>query len=239
MTEEYKIDAGLDAHKQFILATILNVNGFKPQQRFERTIQDLLALKNWILEHKCEVVACESTNRFGYHIYDFLCDFVTVIVGNPHDMKIQTHKKTDKNDSEIIAKLALKSMISPSRVMLRNHRDFRHIVRLRHFLARKRSDLKNRIHNVFDNELFHLSDVLTDIFGLSGRVIMNGIFQERPPDEVIKSLAGQIRKKKGEDVRLLLKQSLSFHAIVQLKHSLQVLKVMDEQIEYLTVLSIL
>jgi transposase len=184
MTTEYKIAAGLDIHKQFIIATILTVNGLKFQQRYERTMQGLLALKNWILDHKCEVVACESTNNFWYHVYDSLCDYIPVIVGNPHDMKVQTHKKTDKIDYEIIAKLALKGMISPSRIMLRHHRDFRNIVRLRHFLVRKRSDLKNRIHNVFDNELFHLSDVLTDIFGVSGRVIIEGIIRGDPADDI-------------------------------------------------------
>ncbi|MFH0966146.1 MAG: transposase, partial [Methanobacteriota archaeon] len=143
MTQEYEIAAGLDIHKQFIVATILSIQGLKIQQRFERTMQGLLALKDWIIEHKCQVVACESTNNFWYHIYDTLCDNTAVIVGNAHDMKVMTHKKTDKIDSEIIAKLALKGMVAPSRVAPRFLREFRNIVRMRHFLVRKRTDLKN------------------------------------------------------------------------------------------------
>jgi hypothetical protein len=49
-------------------------------------MQGVLALKNWIIEHKCQVVACESANNFWYHIYDSLCDHITVIVSNAHDM---------------------------------------------------------------------------------------------------------------------------------------------------------
>lgn len=119
MTENYEIAAGLDIHKKFIVATILSTQELKIQQRFERTLQGLLALKSWIIEHKCQVVACESTNNFWYHIYDSLCDHTTVIVGNAHDMKVMNHKKTDKIDSEIIATLALKGMINPSRVVPR------------------------------------------------------------------------------------------------------------------------
>jgi transposase len=237
MTENYNVAAGLDIHKQFMIATVLTISGLKFQQRFERTMQGLLALKYWILEHKCEVVACESTNNFWYQIYDALCDNVTVIVGNPHDMKVLTHKKTDKIDSEIIAKLALKGMVSSSRIMVRHQRDFRNIVRLRHFLVRKRTDLKNRIHNVFDTELFHFSKVLTDIFGKSGRIIMEGIVDGTPSEDIINSLAGQVRNKKEQNVRLLLEQSLSPYAIIQLKHSLEVLKVMDEQIASLTTIA--
>jgi len=237
MAEEYKIAAGLDIHKQFIVATILSVQELKIQQRFERTMQGLLALKNWIIEHKCQVVACESTNNFWYHIYDSLCDHTTVIVGNAHDMKVLTHKKTDKIDSEIIAKLALKGMITPSRVVPRHQRDFRNIVRMRHFLVRKRTDLKNRIHNIFDTELFHLSNVLTDVFGKSGRMIMDGILQGKSADEVIMSLKGQVRIKKGGEIRELLEQSLSVYALMQLRHSLEVLRVLDAEINYLTKVS--
>ena len=142
MAEDYTIAAGLDIHKRFLIATILFGNGVKLQQRFERTMQGILALKDWILTNKCQVVACESISDYWVHIYDVLYDYLDVIVGNPHDMKVLSHKKTDKIDSEIIAKLALKGMIKPSRIFLIIHRDFRKIVRLRHFLVRKRTDIK-------------------------------------------------------------------------------------------------
>ncbi len=88
--------------------------------------------------------------------------------------KTLAHKKTDKIDSETIVFLAFKGMITPSRIMPRHHRDFRKLVRLRHFLVRKRTDIKNRIHSILDGELFHLSKISTDIFGVSGKRILQG-----------------------------------------------------------------
>ena len=234
MTTTYDIAAGLDIHKRFIMATILWASGEKIQRRFERTAQGILAIKEWILENKCQVVACESTSDYWVPIYDALCDFVTMIVGNAHDIKVLTHKKTDKIDSENIARLALKDMIKPSRVFTRNHRDFRKLVRLRHFLVRKRTDLKNRIHSILDGELFHLSDSLTDIFGKSGMNILNGILEGKSADEIICTLPPQVRKKKQGDIRALLAQSLSQVALIQLGHCLKVMTRLDEEIDLLT-----
>jgi len=78
----YQVAAGLDIHKKFIIAILLLANGTKNQQRFERTVQDSLALKAWILEDKCDVVACESTSDYWVHIYDHLIDHVPVLIGN-------------------------------------------------------------------------------------------------------------------------------------------------------------
>ena len=234
MIEEYTIAAGLDIHKRFIIATVLHTNGVKFQQRFERTMQGILALKDWVLVNKCQVVACESTSDYWVQIYDLLCDCLDIIVGNPHDMKVLSHKKTDKIDSEMIALLALKGMIQPSRVFLRTHRDFRKIVRLRHFLVRKRTDIKNRIHGILDTELFQLSNVLTDIFGKSGIRIMQGILDGKSPDDVIQSIHTRVRDRKEGEIRILLEQNLSVYALLQLRHCLRVMKQLDTEIDLLT-----
>ncbi len=78
---------------------------------------------------KCDVVACESTSDFWVPIYDSLINHLPVIVGNARDMKAFTHKKTDKIDSEFIAKLALNKMVQPSRVFPKNQREYRSYVR--------------------------------------------------------------------------------------------------------------
>ncbi len=88
MTANYQVAAGLDVHKKFIQTTSLWLNGTKIQQQFPRTFDGLLGLKGLILEHKCDVVACESTSDYWVCIYDMLFDRVPVIVGNAHDIKV-------------------------------------------------------------------------------------------------------------------------------------------------------
>jgi transposase len=143
MTEQIHVSAGLDLHKKFIIATLLTDTGFKEQRRFERTESGLFNLKEWTIEHKCEVVACESTSDFWVPIYTMMEGHATVIVGNARDIKMFSHKKTDKVDSELITQLALKGMIRPSRIFDRNHREFRSLARLRYKRVQKKTDIKN------------------------------------------------------------------------------------------------
>lgn len=66
---------------------------------------------------------------------------------------------------------------------------------------------------------------------------MDGIIQGTPADEIMMSIKGQVRIKKGGDIRQLLEQSLSVYALMQLRYSLEVLRVLDAVISYLTKVS--
>jgi len=97
MIEVINKACGLDIHKLFFIATILSISGEKQQQRFDRDDEGILALINWLISEKCNVVACESTSDFWVPIHDSLIRYLPV-------------------DSEVISQLALNNMIQPSRV---------------------------------------------------------------------------------------------------------------------------
>jgi transposase len=233
MTKQIHVSAGLDLHKKFIIATLLSDAGLKEQRRFERTESGLFDLKEWTIENNCDVVACESTSDFWVPVSDMMEGHVTVIVGNARDIKMFSHKKTDKVDSELIAQLALKGMIRPSRIFDRSHREFRSLVRLRHKLVQKRTDIKNEIHHILDLELFRLSSVLTDLFGKSGLRILRGIINGSPMDEIIKTLPRNIRKKTAQ-LDEILQTTISPEAIFRLRHCLNLLKCLNDEIGDLT-----
>ena len=96
MTEQIHASAGLDLRKKFIVATLLTDTGFKEQRRFERTESGLFNLKEWTIEHNCDVVACESTSDFWVPIYTMMEGQVTVIIGNARDIKMFSHKRPTK-----------------------------------------------------------------------------------------------------------------------------------------------
>lgn len=220
---------GLDIHKRFMIATLLCRSGKKEQKRFERDEQGILDLKSWVLEEKCDVVACESTSDFWVPIYDSLISHTTVIVGNARDMKAYAHKKTDKIDSEFIAQLALNKMIKPSRVFPRSHREFRSYVRLRHRLVQKRTDIKNQAQAILSSEMFHLSDVLTDIFGKNGRTILAGICSGKNFDHIVDKLSANVRKK-SEQIKEVLEREISQSAAIRLRICLDLIQEFDLKI---------
>jgi ribosomal protein L11 methylase PrmA len=65
-------------------------------------------------------------------------------------------------------------MVKASRVFPKDHKEFRSYVRLRHKLIQKNWS-KNEAHSILAPEMFNLNDVLTDIFGKNGRMILSGI----------------------------------------------------------------
>ncbi|WP_440945984.1 IS110-like element ISMac14 family transposase [Methanosarcina sp. T3] len=232
MVEVINKVCGLDIHKLFFIATILSRSGEKQQQHFYRTPDEILAFKNWVISENCDVVACESTSDFWVPIYDALIKHLPVIVGNARDMKAFTHKKTDKIDSEFIAQLALNNMVQPSRVFPKNHRTFRSCIRLRHNLVQKRTDIKNEAHAILAPEMFSLKNVLTDIFGKSGRAILSGICSGKSVDQIIANLSPNVRKK-SKQIREILDREISQDTVFRLQICLDIIKHLDNEIKIL------
>lgn len=233
MSSNVDVAAGLDLHKHFILATILWSSGKKLVERFERTKDGLFSLNGWIISNNCEVVACESTSDYWVQIYDMLSNSVPVIVGNARDIKALSHKKTDKVDSEMIARLALHGMIQPSRMFEPTHREFRKLIRMRHRLVEKRTSIKNQIHEILDSELFLLSTLLTNIFGKSGRLIIQGLINGMQLDEILVILPPRVRIRE-EEFRETLAQSLSKDTLFRLSVCMKLIRCFDEQIKAIT-----
>ena len=220
---------GLDIHKKFIVATIIDNEHCTIENRFNRVQKDLLNLKEWILENRCDVVACESTSDYWLPIYEMLENRVKVIVGNARDIKAISHKKTDKVDSAWIAKLALHNLIPASRIPDKESRELRSLIRLRKTLVGKRTDIKNEIHYTLDSCLFRLSSVLTDIFGKSGMIILSGVTSGKPISEILADLPTRMQKH-VEKITEVLETNLPQTAIIRIKCCLDLIKELDSQI---------
>ena len=70
LVEMVNKSCGLHIHKLIVLTTIFNKFGEKLQQRFTIDDDGILALKDWILSEKCDIIACESTSDFWVPIYN-------------------------------------------------------------------------------------------------------------------------------------------------------------------------
>ncbi|MCA1916502.1 transposase [Methanospirillum hungatei] len=228
MTSSVNISAGLGIHNKFVLATILWSTGQLIQERFDRTKDGILSLKSWIMLQKCDVVACESTSDFWVPLYDLINNSIPVIVGNAWDIKVLSHKKTDKVDSEMIARLALHGMIQPSRVFCGEQREFRKILRLRHRLVEKRTSFRYQVKGILNAEMIRLSSVLSDVFGKSGMMLLTGIINEMQLREIITTLPKRTQEKKDKIIEVL-GYNFSKDALFQIKVLLDVIRCLDEQ----------
>jgi len=229
-TEKRDKACGIDVHKHILYATVLDSQGKHITNKYINDLLGLQALKKWVINEGCDVVAFESTGIYWWPLYESLSDSVTVEVANAYHIKHVPGKKTDTMDSLWIAQLALNRQISPSRILTGKERDFRSIVRYRESLVEQRTELKNQVHKILDSSNIHLSCVLTDIFGKSGVLILNAIAYGKSLKEII-NLVPPIIQRKEALIQEIISTSLSNSVLIQLRSCLRTLDALSREIE--------
>lgn len=224
---------GIDVHKTFFVAAVLSNTGEFWIDRFSHDRPGLLALKDWILDHGCEVVAVESTGVYWYSIYSTLEESVPVIVANPYLIKNIPGRKTDVIDAQWIAELTLNNLIKPSRIFPKDDRELRNLTRAREKLVQNRTRLKNRIHRSLESASIKLSSVLSDIFGKSGQYILEHLLQGTPIDEIIQGIPSQKIRDKEEALKNAIQYHLSDDQILIIEQSLEQIGMINRQIQEL------
>ena len=130
--------------------------------------------------------------------------------------------KTDKLDSVWLAKLNERGMLRPSFVPPEQIRQLRDYTRLRVELTAERTRHKQRLEKLLEDALIKLSVVATDIFGASGRDMIEALIAgQRDPRKLaalargrlrvkhlalVEALTGQFDDHHGELARMLLDQ---------------------------------
>jgi transposase len=187
---------GIDVHKSFLVATILTSTGTKETKEFNTGLEDLINLRDWIIERRCQKVALESTGIYWTPLYTCLEGKVETIVANPRQIKSMPGRKTDYLDSEWIAELCLNGQIKPSFIPSKEIRELRDLTRTRTKMIQTMTAFKNRVHKVLQRANIRMSGVLSDIFGKAGLQILNGMLDGKCIDDVLKDVK-RIKKKKA------------------------------------------
>jgi transposase len=231
-TQKNKV-CGADIHKKFIMATILSRDGTKSSGRFGMTLDEIVRFKDWVISNNCEAVAIESTGVYWIPIYTVLEGNVEVILANAYKVKHTPGKKTDKRDSKWLAELCLNGMIEPSRIFPKDDRDIRALTRAREKLVNNSTQMKNRIHKELESACIKISSVLTDIFGLSGMKIINGLIEGKNIDEILKMITSKRILKKEQELRQAVTSSLDQARILLIRTYLELIEKIENEIEIL------
>ena len=95
--------AGLDVHKETVVATVRVMVGRKAEREcrtFETTTAGLSALLAWLTETRCSHVAMEATGVYWKPVWNILSDGAfELIVANAAHIKNVPGRKTDVNDA--------------------------------------------------------------------------------------------------------------------------------------------
>jgi transposase len=206
---------GLDVHQATVVACLLvGAAHEKPRKEvrtFRTMTRDLEALRDWLCEANCTHVAMESTGVYWKPVYFALEGNFELILGNARNIKSVPGRKTDVKDSEWIADLLRHGLIAKSFVPPRPIRELRDLLRYRTKLIQSRTAERNRLLGLLETANIKLSSVATDVFGVSGTLMLKALIDGQANAQDMAQLAkGRMRSKRAE-LELALEGRLEEH----------------------------
>jgi len=159
---------GLDIHKKFLFAVVLDSEG------------DLISEKEirnepWELDkffkkiNKDSKIALESCSCWEY-VYDYLTDkgFTNIVLANPSKVRLiaTSRKKTDAHDARVLADLLRMNGLPTSYAPPNLVREQRQVTRYRASLGRLKGIIKNKIHAILIRN--GINQEFSDVFGQEG-----------------------------------------------------------------------
>jgi len=193
--------AGLDVHKMQVTATVrrprADGQGFECETReFSALPSGLLQLVMWLVYCKVSGVAMEATGIFWEQVYDRVrAAGLQVLVPHAQHVKQLQGRKTDRSDSEWLARVSQFQLALSSLVLSKPFRDWRQLSRYRRAWVRSRAQAKTRVQKILDRNGVRIGGILTYIFGVNGRVLLEGLIAGTPREELLKKMTPHVRRK--------------------------------------------
>lgn len=203
----YERCCGLDVHKRTITACLLKWLGSgwqKELRQFGTMTKELLALLDWLVSEGCTHVAMESTGVYWKPVYNILEGQFELLVVNAQHLKAVPGRKTDVRDAEWIAELLAHGLLRGSFVPPPSVRELRELTRYRTSLVRDRARTLNRLQKVLEAANIKLASVVSDIDGVSARLMLEGLVAGQRDTEELAGLAkGRLKEKHAQLVEAL------------------------------------
>ena len=192
--------AGLDVHKMEITATVrLSGAGGPPAaetRRFEALPSGLRELAGWLRGLGVSAAAMEGTGVYWEAPHDALAEAgIEVQLLHAQQVKQLRGRKTDIADSRWLARVCQFGLGQPSFVPAREFRELRVLCRHRRTLVGERSRVRNRAGKVVDRSGARVGGVISDIFGMNGRRILDGLVDRLGRDAILETLSSHVRDK--------------------------------------------
>lgn len=220
----YKRCAGLDVHSETIVACVLmgesEADLVKETETFPTMTKDLFRLLKWLEEKEVTHIAMESTGVYWKPVYNILEDFFDITLANAQRIKNVPGRKTDVSDAEWIAKLLRHGLIEKSFVPPEDIRNLRDLTRLRKKWIGHMTSEKNRIQKVLETSNIKLSTVISDVFGVSGRKLLEQLMSNGYLDQkdVQQRIHGRMAHKK-QSITDSLFGTINDHQLFLIKQS--------------------
>ena len=164
---------GLDVHQKSVTGCIMR-QGYPRQIRtFGTTTKALRELKQWLSDERITHVAMESTGIYWKPVFNVLGDAFELLLVNARHVKHVPGRKTDVLDAEWLCKLLRAGLLKGSYIPKLEVRRLRDLTRYQKKLQHQIQNEKNCVHKILQDANIKLTSVLSDIFGKTGRAILD------------------------------------------------------------------
>lgn len=192
--------AGLDVHKETIVACVLIGEADETLRSETKTFptmtRDLFALMTWLESEGVTHIAMESTGIYWKPVYNILEGYFDIALANAQRIKNVPGRKTDVSDAEWIAKLLRVGLIEKSFVPAEDLRELRDLTRLRKKRVGNLTAEKNRIQKMLEASNVKLGTVISDVFGVSGRNLLERLLEQGyvDADDIEQRVHGNVKR---------------------------------------------
>jgi len=211
--------AALDLGKAGLEACVRVPHESRPGRRMQEvrsyatTTSALLAMADWFRCWGVTRVVMESTSDYWKGVYYLLeAEGFECWLVNARDVKnVPGRPKTDKLDSVWLCKVAERGMCRPSLVQPKPIRELRDLTRYRRALIQDRTREMQRVEKLLEDAQIKLSSMISDIFGVSGREMLEALIAGVRDPKVLAQMAKARMRSKIADLEEALRGFFTDH----------------------------
>lgn len=231
----HPVCAGMDVHKEDVKVCLVWRDSAGKRcdelRTFSTMTRSLSSMREWLESHGCKIIAIESTGNYWKPVFNILEGDFEVMLVNPGHLKYVEGYKTDAKDARWLAELLEHGLLRASFIPPREIRDLRDMTRYRRRLIEERTAEVNRVQKILEDANIKLACVATNVFGVSGRAILNALLEGKlTPEEMAELSKGRLRNKREELAESLVGKFRPHHALL-LSRMLEHIDFLDGAIE--------
>jgi transposase len=149
---------------------------------------------------------------------------------NPEHIKALSGKKCDRRDASHLADLLQHGLLQGSFIPPVEIRQLRDLTRNRARTVQEAARIKSRIQKILEEANIKLASVATDVLGVSGRLILNGLVDGEQDATKLAEMAVGLLRKKRDQLAQALSGKVNDHHRLMLRKLLRALKEREAEI---------
>jgi len=228
--------AGIDVHKKMLAVVVTDVSGEGElrfdQRRFETAAGSLNQLRQWLEELDAKEVVMESTAQYWRPVWAVLEPKFHLELAQAQSNRAPRGRKDDFRDAERLVKRYLSEELILSFVPAPEQRLWRTLGRTRTALIRDRARMQNRVEAMLEEMRIKISSLVTDLFGLSSRRMLQALADGETDPAKFALLAEKGLRAKPEQIAEAFSEAAGVNNSYRrlLRHFLDRLEMLERQV---------